>query len=104
MPLFLTSWKDIANYLGKGVRTVQRWELQLGLPVRRPKNGKRHMVIASSEEIDQWFHAQGFSNPNRELERLRERVALLETENAQLRSRLELSGQPSTVPPYKQMA
>ena len=32
----LSSWKDIAKYMGKGVRTVQRWERHLGLPVRRP--------------------------------------------------------------------
>lgn len=31
----LTSWRDIARYLGKGVRTVQRWEIESGLPVRR---------------------------------------------------------------------
>jgi hypothetical protein len=31
----LSSWKDIAKYTGKGVRTVQRWERE-GLPVRRP--------------------------------------------------------------------
>jgi hypothetical protein len=30
----LTSWKEIGQYLGKGVRTVQRWEQQMGLPVR----------------------------------------------------------------------
>lgn len=76
---------------------MQRWELQLGLPVRRPKNGKRHMVIASPEEIDQWFRSQGFSKPNRELETLRDRVALLETENAHLRSRLEMSSESRTV-------
>ena len=25
----LSSWKDIARYMGKGVRTVQRWEHHL---------------------------------------------------------------------------
>jgi hypothetical protein len=33
--MILKGWKDIAKYLGCGVRTVQRWE-KLGLPVRRP--------------------------------------------------------------------
>jgi hypothetical protein len=42
-----------------------------------PAHGKRHMVIASPEQIDQWFQSQGFSKPNRELADLRERVALL---------------------------
>ena len=35
-PHFLNGWKEIANYLGKGVRTVQRYERTLALPVRRP--------------------------------------------------------------------
>jgi len=35
-PQILSGWKEIANYLGKGVRTVQRYERYMGLPVRRP--------------------------------------------------------------------
>ena len=31
----LNGWKEIAGFLGKGVRTVQRWERELGLPVHR---------------------------------------------------------------------
>lgn len=31
----LDSWKEIATYLDKAVRTVQRWEKQEGLPVHR---------------------------------------------------------------------
>ena len=34
---FLNTWKEIATYMGRGVRTVQRWERELGLPVRRPR-------------------------------------------------------------------
>jgi hypothetical protein len=49
----LTSWKEIACYLGKGVRTVQRWEAELGLPVRRPRND-RHIVLAFPAELDAW--------------------------------------------------
>jgi len=49
----LTSWKEIASYLGKGVRTVQRWEAEMGLPVRRP-GPERHIVVAFPEEIDNW--------------------------------------------------
>ena len=33
--LRLNGWKEIANRLGKGVRTAQRWEKAYGLPVRR---------------------------------------------------------------------
>jgi hypothetical protein len=31
----LTTWKEIASYLGVGVRTAQEYESQLGLPVHR---------------------------------------------------------------------
>ena len=51
----LTSWKEIATYLGKGVRTVQRWERQLNLPVRRP-GSQRRIVVAVREELDAWVH------------------------------------------------
>lgn len=50
----LSGWKDIANYLGKGVRTVQRYEGDLQLPVRRPAGRARGSVVATKEEIDSW--------------------------------------------------
>src|ERR1700741_617633 len=55
----LTCWKDIANYFGKGVRTVQRWERRLGLPVRRP-DGVDHKtaVIAYPGDLDDWLHSR----------------------------------------------
>ena len=31
----LNGWKEIAVFLGKGVRTVQRWERDHGLPIHR---------------------------------------------------------------------
>lgn len=53
---FLTSWKDIAEYLGKGVRTAQRWERDLGLPIRRPSGlGRKNPVIALSQDLDDWL-------------------------------------------------
>jgi hypothetical protein len=50
----LSSWKEIAAYLGKGVRTVQRWEVELELPVRRPAPGAKHVVLAFPAELDDW--------------------------------------------------
>ncbi len=50
----LSSWKEIAAYVGRGVRTVQRWELILGFPVRRPYQHLRSAVLALPEEIDAW--------------------------------------------------
>jgi hypothetical protein len=53
----LSGWKDIANYMGKGVRTVQRYEGQLRLPVRRPAGRARGSVVASKAELDAWVAA-----------------------------------------------
>ena len=52
----LNSWKEVAGYLGRGVRTVQRWEQELGLPVRRPRAKSRSAVIAFKSELDHWLH------------------------------------------------
>ena len=59
----LTSWKEIAAYLGKGVRTVQRWELQFGLPVRRPNEKVKGIVHATREELDHWLQMQWSQRP-----------------------------------------
>jgi len=54
---FLSGWKEIANYLGKGVRTVQRYERELGLPVRRPAGKPTGSVVATEPELDAWVAA-----------------------------------------------
>lgn len=51
----LNSWKEVAAYLGRGVRTVQRWEQELGLPVRRPRGKDRSAVIALKSDLDRWL-------------------------------------------------
>ena len=51
----LNSWKEIAGYLSKGVRTVQRWEAQMGLPVRRLGREGGEIVYALKSEIDAWI-------------------------------------------------
>ena len=51
----LNSWKEIANYTGRGIRTLQRWERELGFPVRRPRGKQRSAVIAIRQEIDLWM-------------------------------------------------
>jgi predicted DNA-binding transcriptional regulator AlpA len=50
----LTSWKEIASYLGKGVRTVQRWEKDFGLPIRRPIGSDKSAIIARTRDLDAW--------------------------------------------------
>ncbi len=51
----LNSWKEIASYLGRGVRTAQRYEHDLKLPVRRPRGKSRSAVIAFTTELDEWL-------------------------------------------------
>jgi TolB-like protein/Flp pilus assembly protein TadD len=51
----LDSWKEIAAYLNKEVRTVQRWEKSLGLPVRRIAQGKQGTVFAYKLDLDAWW-------------------------------------------------
>ena len=51
----LNSWKEIASYMGRGVRTVQRYEQVYQLPVRRPARKNRSAVVALSHEIDAWL-------------------------------------------------
>ena len=54
---YLTSWKEIAEYMRSGVRTVQRYEREFGLPIRRPTGKSRGSVIATRAEIDAWIAA-----------------------------------------------
>jgi hypothetical protein len=51
----LDSWKAIAGYLDRDERTAQRWERDLGLPIRRLPGGRGRSVFAYSSEIDAWL-------------------------------------------------
>jgi hypothetical protein len=53
--VIFTSWKEIAAYLGKGIRTVQRWERDYGLPVLRPNGKPLGVVSASRIELEAWW-------------------------------------------------
>lgn len=50
----LESWKEIAAYLKRGVRTVRRWEHDEGLPVHRHVHRVLGSVYAYRSEIDAW--------------------------------------------------
>lgn len=52
------SWKEIAVYLRREVRTVQRWERREGLPVHRHRHFKGNSVCAFKHEIDAWQHSR----------------------------------------------
>ena len=51
----LESWGEIAAYLRRDIRTVQRWERLHHLPVHRLKIGKQGQVYAYRSELDTWF-------------------------------------------------
>jgi predicted DNA-binding transcriptional regulator AlpA len=52
---YLNSWKEVAHYVGRSERTIQRWEKNLGLPIHRPAGKLRSSVIAVADEIDEWI-------------------------------------------------
>jgi hypothetical protein len=53
----LDSWKEIAAYLGRDIRTVRRWETERGLPIHRVPGGGRAVVFAFRGEIQSWLRA-----------------------------------------------
>src|SRR5882757_1232827 len=59
----LESWKAIAAYLGREVRTVQRWESREHLPVHRHLHNKTASVFAFRQEIDEWRESRHVTRP-----------------------------------------
>ena len=61
----LDSWKEIAAYLSRGIRTVQRWEREEGLPVHRLVHEKRGSIYARKDELAAWWESrrQTLANP-----------------------------------------
>ncbi len=56
MSKMLSSWKEIAHFFGKGVRTVQRWEKTLDLPIHRPPGAPSNVVLARTSDLEEWMH------------------------------------------------
>jgi TolB-like protein/Tfp pilus assembly protein PilF len=59
----LDSWKEIAAYLKRGVRTAQRWEQEEGLPIHRHNHLKSDSVYAYTTELDQWLDSCELRKP-----------------------------------------
>jgi hypothetical protein len=57
----LDSWKEIAVYLDREVRTVQRWEKREHLPVHRHLHRKMGSIFAFKHEIDSWRRSRSLS-------------------------------------------
>src|SRR5690349_6647988 len=54
----LNSWKEIAVFFDRGVRTVQRWERELGLPVHRVRATEHSPVFAYLGELELWLRSR----------------------------------------------
>lgn len=62
----LNSWKAIADYLGREIRTCYRWEKELGLPVYRiDKDSRRSKIFAYKSEIDEWLRNRAKSKESK---------------------------------------
>ncbi|MBI2690092.1 MAG: PD40 domain-containing protein [Acidobacteria bacterium] len=57
----LDSWKEVAAYLNRDVRTVQRWEKTADLPVRRLQKSGLRAVFAYTKELDGWLQREAGS-------------------------------------------
>jgi len=51
----LDSWKEIAAYLKRSVRTVRRWEAEQALPVHRHMHQSAGTVYAFKADLDAWW-------------------------------------------------
>jgi len=100
----ISGWKDIATYLQKGVRTVQRYEREIGLPIRRPAGGSAGSVMATKAELDGWVAASPIreafqlpqtpvdnTTPLREFRRHLSELHRLREETAELRAAIRKS-------------
>lgn len=54
----LDSWKDIAIYLHREVRTAERWEKRERMPVHRHRHENASSVYAFKHEIDTWLRSR----------------------------------------------
>lgn len=59
----LDSWKEIAEYIKRDVRTCRRYEQELGLPVHRLDESARARVFAYTDEIDAWREKRDLEHP-----------------------------------------
>lgn len=84
----LNSWKEIAAYLQRGVRTVQRWEQGLALPVHGIGTGKRSPVFAHPTELNFWLGTAGLDRSSK-IPRV-ESAPIPGSRNSQLQSLREL--------------
>src|SRR5262245_48179217 len=87
----LESWKEIASYLRRDVKTARRWEQREGLPVHRHRHGSLGSVYAFEGEIESWRAQRRAPRPSASLSRHEQALQLLvgrDRELAQLHAAL----------------
>lgn len=62
----LDSWKEIANYLNRDIRTLQRWERGKELPIHRLPGGDKPAVYAVKSELDAWLRSRSIHSLDEE--------------------------------------
>ena len=61
----LDSWKEIAAYLKRDPRTLQRWEKKEGLPIHRHVHESQVSIYAYPAELDAWLAGRTRTNPTK---------------------------------------
>jgi Tol biopolymer transport system component len=54
----MDSWKEIAAYLNRDIKTAQRWEKREGMPVHRHLHDRMGSVYAFRTELDAWTRSR----------------------------------------------
>ncbi len=89
MGQMLRSWQEIATYVGKGLRTVQRWEREINFPVHRTGNDKR-CVVGFTDEINEWMcRSQKAGISGTSAPAVHDALAARRTQMAKLREQVE---------------
>jgi tetratricopeptide (TPR) repeat protein len=93
----LDTWKEIAAFFRKDVRTMQLWEKNEGLPVRRQQHRKLGSVYAFRAELQEWWSMRSVA-PVGAMLQVREPAGLQDTghdspsESTQRRSAVSAQG------------
>jgi len=66
----LNGWKEIAFFFNRNERTVKRWALTRGLPVRRVPGRGGTKVFGFANELTAWLRQDGSSPPGTAMESL----------------------------------
>ena len=112
MNKMLSSWKEIAHFFGKGVRTVQRWEKTLDLPIRRPPGAPSNVVLARTSDLEEWMHRsaaarEAVSQHEPQVDALQNAISELEVEVRRLSGvapqPVEASGEKSVAQPVERI-